>query len=156
MRYINLIQLEIYQMSLLQPTWTKFFMIPEPFDLLKWNFGSVKKILLGTVSSQNHTSLQHLLIPKWLILKHSQTSQVNFLIFYVNFIRSQIRNMTRPWNFLKHVSLTKEVDWWHHFQFMTTPSKIGCWPANYIPIKWHSQWRHKLSLIHKEYPWYKF
>lgn len=107
------------------PPERNFFRIPEPFDLLKWNFGSVNKILLGTVSSQNHTSLQHLLMPKWLILKRSQTSKVNFLIFYVSFIRSPIRNMIRPWNFLKHVSLTKEVDWWHHFQFMTTSSKIG-------------------------------
>lgn len=149
-------QLEIYQMSLLQFTWTKFFIIPELFDLLKRNFGSVNKISLETVSSQNHTSLQHLLMPKWLILKRNQTSQVSFLIFYVNFIGSQIRNMIRPWSFLKHVSLTKEVDWWQHFQFMTTSSKIGSWPANYMPITWPSQWRHKLSLIHKEYPWYKF
>ena len=30
--------------------------------------------------------------------------------------------MIRPWNFAKYVSLTKEVDWWSHFQYLMTSS----------------------------------
>ena len=35
--------------------WTKLFIIPEPLEVLRWNFGTVKETT-GTFSGENHTS----------------------------------------------------------------------------------------------------
>ena len=103
-------------------------------------------------SSQNHTPLWLLSMLQWLILNCNQTLQVNFLAFYNNLV-SQVRDLMRPWNLSKYISLTNKVYWWNHSHFLW---KICFWSVIYTTTILHSQWHYWSSSLHKRYPWYKF
>ena len=88
--------------------WTNFF--------CNFETTPVNKVCL-TFSSQNETPLQLLPMLQWLILNCNQTLQAGFLAFYNNLV-SHVRDLIRPWNFWKYVSLTFiEVYWWNHSHF---------------------------------------
>ena len=118
------------------------FVTSWPHELFRWNFSPVNKINTSVASA--HAQLNHF-----------ETCSDQFLAFQNNFLVSQIRGIVIPWNFLKYVSLTKEVDWWHNFKFLMT-SKTDFCSVYYTPVALPSQWRHQLSSFHKGYPWYKF
>ena len=108
-------------------------------------FSTVNKI--NTSAASAHAQLNH--------FETCSGFTDQFLAFQNNFLVSQIRDIVIPWNFLKYVSLIKEVDWWHNFKFLMT-SKTDFCSVYYTSVALPSQWRHQLSSFHKGYPWYKF
>ena len=80
--------------------WTIFFIIPVPFEVLNWNFGSGN---LGTFFGQKLTlKLQCM----------RQTLQTNYFALLNNFLISEVRDILGLSKLSKYVSLTKQVDWW--------------------------------------------
>ena len=59
-----------------------------------------------------------------------------------NFLISLVRDTVKPWNVWRYVSLIKEVDWWRHFHFLMTNSKICIWSVSYTPVMLHNQWHY--------------
>ena len=125
------------------PVSTIFFITAKPLEVLRLNFDSVNKVLLGIILSQDHTPLQCLHRWKWLILKLDQTLQTNYLAFWNSFLVSGLETCY-------------DLDWWRQFLFLLTSSKIHFWSVNYTPVMWLSQWPHLLSSFNKGCPWYKF
>ena len=59
-------------------------------------------------------------------------------------------------NFLKSVSLKKEVDWWYICKFSLTSVKSGFFSVNYTPVTWVNQWCYQLLISFQEVPSFNF
>ena len=97
------------------PNW-KFFITPEPLELLRWKFAPVTKTSLGTFRSKPHP-LWILCKHKWTSLKRGQTLETIF--WHLKTILKFLKLETCC--DLETVSLTKEDDWCH-FSFLIMPS----------------------------------
>ena len=78
---------------------------PEPREKLRWNFGAVNKITLGTFLGQNHILSKvsaHVQMTHFSTWPHF-TNLLQYLAFEIDFLVYEVGDMLRPWNFLENV-----------------------------------------------------